>query len=61
MDRPELVAVPCPTCGRLPVEVLKKLRTGGWYLWCPQCRAIWVVDHSIWTPSDRAYQQRSPA
>jgi hypothetical protein len=44
MDSPELVTVPCRECHRSPVEVLKKMRNGSRYLWCPQCRAIWVVD-----------------
>ena len=43
MDSPELVAVPCPECGRSPVEVLKKIRNGR-FLWCLRCRAIWVVE-----------------
>jgi hypothetical protein len=46
MDSPELVAVPCRECRRSPVEVLKRLRHGRQYLWCPQCRAIWVVERS---------------
>ena len=45
MDRPELVEVPCPACGCSPVEILKKERNSR-YLWCPRCRAIWVVDRS---------------
>ena len=45
MGSPELVAVPCPACGCSPVEVLKKERNSR-YLWCPRCRAIWVVDRS---------------
>jgi Zn-finger nucleic acid-binding protein len=44
MDSPELVAVSCPECRCVPVEVLKKLRSGRRFLWCPQCRAIWAVD-----------------
>ena len=43
MDSPELVAVPCPECGRSPVEVLKKIRNSR-FLWCLGCRAIWVVE-----------------
>jgi hypothetical protein len=46
MDSPELLALPCRECRRSPVEVLKRLRHGRRYLWCPQCRAIWVVDLS---------------
>jgi hypothetical protein len=46
MDSPELVAVPCRECRRSPVEVLKRLRHGRQCLWCPQCRAIWVVERS---------------
>jgi hypothetical protein len=42
MDSPELVAVPCRECRRSPVEVLKRMRSGSRYLWCPHCRAIWV-------------------
>jgi hypothetical protein len=44
MDSPELVAVSCPKCRCSPVEVLKKLRSGRRFLWCPQCRAIWAVN-----------------
>ena len=45
MASPDLVVVPCPQCGCSPVEVLKKMGNSR-YLWCPRCRAIWVVDRS---------------
>ena len=36
---------PCrvPSAAASPVEVLKKMRRR-WFLWCPKCRAIWVID-----------------
>jgi len=46
MDSPELVAVSCPECDCSPLEVLKKLRSGRGFLWCPACRGIWAVD--VW-------------
>jgi hypothetical protein len=51
MDSPELVAVACRECRRSPVEVLKRMRSGSRYLWCPQCRAIWVC-HALTSLSD---------
>jgi hypothetical protein len=44
MDRPELVAVPCPECGHSPVEALGQMRTGWRYLSCLECGALWVAD-----------------
>jgi hypothetical protein len=45
MGRVQQVAVPCRECRRSPVEVLRKTRTRILF-WCPQCRAIWVVDRT---------------
>lgn len=55
MDSPEQVAVACPECRRSPVEVLKRMRSGSRYLWCPQCRAIWVCHAltSLFEPAPR--------
>jgi hypothetical protein len=53
MDSPELVAVPCRECRRSPVEVLKRMRSGSRYLWCPQCRAIWIC-HALTSLSEPA-------
>ena len=47
LDSPESVAVSCPECRCVPVEVLKKLHSGRRFLWCPQCRAIWAVDYWV--------------
>jgi hypothetical protein len=53
LDSPELVAVPCRECRRSPVEVLKRMRSGSRYLWCPQCRAIWIC-HALTSLSEPA-------
>jgi hypothetical protein len=50
---PELVELPCPESRCSPVEVLKKIRGGRRFLWCPQCRAIWAVNLST-SPTDPA-------
>jgi uncharacterized Zn finger protein len=46
MNRPEFVSVPCPECGRSPVEVVGRMRTGLWSLSCLQCGDLWLADRS---------------
>jgi hypothetical protein len=60
MDNPELVAVPCRECRRSPVEVLKRMRSGTHYLWCPQCRAIWVVDRTTLLAESNPTRSHTP-